>query len=126
LRARSIASGCGTVGRFRAIGPLRGRFDRIWDVTPGGIGIELMIGKALLVQGGAFPVQLGLGPLLTRLLLGNPGLALGNAGTLSAHVGPLAMLLGGLGASRLKLALLVTQPLALAGAGYDDRQQDHS
>jgi hypothetical protein len=68
--------------------------------------VQLFIGQTLLVQSGALLVQLRLGALPHRLLLGDPRSALGNLGLLLAAGGLLTVL-----GSRYPTALL---PLSIA------------
>jgi hypothetical protein len=89
------------------------------------VGDELVVGETLLVHRGALTLQLRLGSLPTRLLLGDPSSPLGSLGALCPGVGFLPMLRGGLIATLLELALAGTSTAALTATRHNESKGDH-
>ncbi len=89
------------------------------------VGDELVVGETLLVHRGALTLQLRLGSLPTRLLLGDPSSPLGSLGALCPGVGFLPMLRHGLTATLLEFALAGTSTDALTAPRHNERKGDH-
>ena len=86
------------------------------------IGRQLVVGEAALVLRGALLVQLCLGALAGRFLLGDPGALLGGVCALGAGARLLAVLADRLLTTLLELTLLRPEPGAFAHPRHRERQ----
>jgi hypothetical protein len=94
-------------------------------IDPLVIGDELVVGETLLVHSGALTLQLRLGSVPTRLLLGDPRSSLGDVSALCPAVGFFPMLRRGPIATLLELALTSTNTAALTAARDNESKGDH-